>query len=227
MDLEKHYAALWEESLGKLRQGEFDYDLMIDDPSDNRMGLTLLIRPDLSIKEKIGQLLGPLKALEPEQYYYPPSDIHVTVLSIISCYAGFRLDHIKVEDYVALIKEAIDDISSFGIAFKGITASKAGIMVQGFPLDNQLNQLRAAIREKFSRSHLQQSLDERYLLKTAHSTVLRFQTPLQNKSLFLNALSKYRQTALGTFKVKSMELVYGDWYQKDSRVKHLHTFQLG
>lgn len=227
MNLEKHYAALWEKSLCKFRQGEFDYDVMIDDPSDNRMGLTLLIRPDLPTREKIGQLLGSLKALEPAQYYYPNSDIHVTVLSIISCYAGFRLNHIKAEDYIALIKEALNDMPSFEITLKGITASNAGIMVQGFPSNNQLNEIRNKIRTKFKHSELQQSLDQRYLLKTAHSTILRFKAPLQNKRLFLDELLKHRETALGTFEVKNIDLVYGDWYQRKSRVKHLHTFWLG
>lgn len=226
MDLEKHYSKLWEASLSKFQQGEFEYDMMIDSTSDNRMGLTLLLRPDAAAKEKIRQLINSLRAIDPTQYYYPDTDIHVTVLSVISCYAGFQLNSIRVNDYITLIQEALKDLASFEIELRGITASSGCILVQGFPLDDQLNRLRTILRKKFSQSNLQQSLDERYLLETAHSTVVRFRTPLQKKSSFISELLKYKNYPLGTFKVKEIELVYGDWYQRKSRVKHLHTFRL-
>lgn len=227
MDLESHYSMLWEASLSKFRQGEFEYDTMIDDPTDNRMGLTLLLRPDAATMDKIRNFLRSLEALEPHQYYYPDTDIHVTVLSIISCYEGFQLSQINAGDYIALIQEALTGLNSFEIMMRGITASKACILLQGFPQDTQLDRLRNVIRKKFSQSNLHQSLDERYLLKTAHSTVVRFKTPLQNEALFISKLAEYRNHSMGTFKVDALELVYGDWYQKKSRGKHLHTFELG
>lgn len=227
MDLESHYSMLWEASLSRFRQGEFEYDMMIDDPTDNRMGLTLLLRPDVAAIDRIRDFLCALEALEPHQYYYPDSDIHVTVLSIISCYEGFQLSQINAGDYIALIQEALIGLNGFEIMMSGITASNACILVQGFPLGTQLETLRNVIRKKFSQSKLQQSLDERYLLKTAHSTVVRFKTPLQNEALFISKLAEYRNHPMGTFKVDALELVYGDWYQKKSRVEHLHTFRLG
>jgi 2'-5' RNA ligase len=226
MNLEKHYSILWEASLSKFRQGGFEYDRMIDDPSDNRMGLTLLLRPDSDTIDKIRKILDSLKVLEPAQYYYPDTDIHITVLSIISCYAGFQLHQISVEDYVTLIQEALHGMSSFEIMLKGITASSACILVQGFPVNDALNELRNILRKRMSQSDLQQSLDERYLLKTAHSTVVRFKRPLKNELLFISELLKYRDYPFGNFEVKELELVYGDWYQRKYRVKHLHTFRL-
>lgn len=227
MDLESHYSMLWEASLSKFRQGEFEYDTMIDDPTDNRMGLTLLLRPDAVTIDKIKNFLWSLEALEPHQYYYPDTDIHITVLSIISCYAGFQLHQINVADYVALIQEALHGISSFEIMLRGITASSACILLQGFPESGVLDKLRNALREKMSKSDLQQSLDERYLLKTAHSTVVRFKSPLKNGPLFISELSKFRDYPFGNFEVKKLELVYGDWYQKNSCMKRLHLFELG
>ena len=38
-----------------------------------------------------------IKKIEPNQYFYPNSDIHITVMSIISCYDGFDMTKIDFE----------------------------------------------------------------------------------------------------------------------------------
>jgi hypothetical protein len=78
---------------------EFELDPLIDDKSDFRRGLTLLIRPDEETKKNISVFLNELKAVDPHQYYYPPSDFHITVMSIIPCYQGFSLD-ISIDKYL-------------------------------------------------------------------------------------------------------------------------------
>lgn len=227
MNLKQHYTALWEKAFDKFKNDQFDYDPMLDDPSDNRMGLTLLAYPDIETRQNIGRLLDALKKTDPSQYYYPLTDIHVTVLSIISCTANFQLEEVKPERYIDLLYDILSTSPKFNIAFKGITASSSCIMIQGFPLGNQLNLLRDSLREKLKKSGLRQSLDERYLLKTAHSTVVRFKKPLHNKSAFLQELLKYRDFPFGTFEVKNIELVYNDWYHRGERVKQLYDFELG
>src|SRR5690554_5948089 len=148
MNLKQHYTALWEKAFDKFKNGQFDYDLMLDDPSDSRMGLTLLAYPDIETRQNIGRLMEALKKIDPSQYYYPLIDIHVTVLSIISCTANFQLEEIKPERYIDLLSDILAASPKFNIAFKGITASSSCVMVQGFPLDNQLNLLRDSLREK-------------------------------------------------------------------------------
>lgn len=227
MDLNQHYTQMWQQSLSKFQQGSFEYDNMIENKADDRMGLTLLIKPDTETKERIASFLHHLQSIAPHQYYYPLEAIHITVLSVISCYAGFKLDQIDIADYVDLIAPLVHETPSFDITFKGITASSSCIMLQGFPKDSQLEMLRNKLREKFKHAQLQQSLDQRYLLETAHSTVVRFKTPLQNETAFLHALLKYRASFFGTFEVKSIDLVYNDWYHREERVKQLHDFEFG
>ncbi len=80
MNLANDYNILWEKSLTKFQAGEFEIDPFIDSPDDNRFGITLLLRPDDRTKQKIQQLLHELKKIEPEQNYYPSSDIHLTIV---------------------------------------------------------------------------------------------------------------------------------------------------
>ena len=103
--------------------------------------------------------------------------------------------------------------------FKGITASPSGVMIQGFMNNNELNDIRDRLRKEFKNSNLEQSLDKRYSIQTAHSTIIRFKTELSQKEKFLEILDKNINYDFGTFKVNKFELVYNDWYQREQYVK--------
>ncbi|WP_018477127.1 2'-5' RNA ligase family protein [Pontibacter roseus] len=227
MNLTEHYNNLYQESLQKLQADAYQIDPLIDSPTDNRFGITLLIRPSGQAKANIQSFLNELKAVEPEQYYYPNSDIHITVMSIISCYAGFNLQQISVPDYISLIQKSLSETGRFSISFQGVTASDSGILIQGFPQDEALSGIRNSLRENFKNSGLQQSIDARYAIQTAHATVVRFRKPFVGKQPFLQVVEQWREVDFGTFEVAKLELVYNDWYQRERSVKPLHSFRLG
>ncbi|MFV8373147.1 2'-5' RNA ligase family protein [Flavobacterium sp. LB2P74] len=227
MDLNKHYTTLYKESVAKITADTYQIDTQIDSATDNRFGITLLIRPDIHIKNKIQGFLEELQAIDSEQYYYPNSDVHITVLSIISCYDGFDLTTISILDYVKIIEKSLVDVQDITINFQGITASPSAIMVQGFTNTNSLNDLRNNLRTNFINSGLEQSIDERYFIQTAHTTVARFRKEIKNKEKLLEILEKYRDFDFGKITVKECLLVYNDWYQRKQFVRELHEFQSG
>ncbi|WP_264538428.1 2'-5' RNA ligase family protein [Flavobacterium sp. N1736] len=224
MNLTEHYNQLYKKSKDVILAGNYNLDSQINDQSDSRFGITLLIRPSEKIKASIQLFLDELKALEPEQYYYPNSDIHITVMSIISCYEGFTLDKISIEDYIKIIQESLVGSGKIKIAFRGVTASPSALMIQGFPADESLNNLRNKLRNNFKKSALQQSIDSRYTIATAHSTVMRFQEKLQNSKKLIEITEKYRDYNFGEFTVDKVELVYNDWYQRENNTVHLSDF---
>jgi len=226
MDLKEHYNSLYKNSIEKFKADKQDRDEQINSPNDFRRGITLLIRPPLPIKNKIQSFIEKLRKAEPKQYYYPNSDLHITTLSIISCYPNFNLANIKIPEYVKIIEQSIIDLPTFEINFKGITASPAAIMVQGYTNNDSLDNLRANLRTHFSISGLEESIDKRYSIATAHTTVMRFQNKFQNKDLFLKTIEEFREFDFGNFKVKQMDLVSNDWYQKKKKVQLLHRFNL-
>ena len=225
MNLTEHYNKLYTESAAKIAAGNYEVDHLIDSNDDFRFGITLVIRPDSSTKANIQKFLAEVIAIEPDQYYYQNSDIHITVMSIISCDAGFELKKIQVEDYLQLIRKVLEKHKSFSIQFKGLTASPFCILVQGF-LTETLNEIRDDLRTAFKSSELQQSIDKRYAIQTAHSTIIRFREELRNPVALLNLVEKYRDFNFGTFTVEKIELVYNDWYQRDRFVESLHVFEL-
>lgn len=225
MNLAEHYNKLYKDAITKIALGEYVTDPLINDETDRRFGITLVIRPDLATKTQIQQFLAEVKAIEPDQYYYQNADIHITLMSIISCYEGFDLKNIQVQDYVSLIREVLNRHQGFKIQFRGLTASPSCILIQGF-LTDTLNEIRDDLRKTFKNSGLKQSIDKRYAIQTAHATVVRFNNPLQNPGALVSLMEKYRNFDFGTFDIKQVELVYNDWYQREKFVKKLHTFSL-
>lgn len=99
----KIYQNLWNTSLAQFQIEQYELDPLIDSPIDKRRGLTLLSRLTEKISEEIDAFLNEVKRIEPNQYYYPRNDFHLTLLSIITCYEEFLLSAIHQTDYVNII----------------------------------------------------------------------------------------------------------------------------
>jgi len=226
MNLTEHYNQLYKKSSKAILTEQYKLDPQINNPSDSRFGLTLLIRPSETIKANIQLFLEEIKVIEPNQYYYPDSDIHITVMGIISCYEGFTLDQINIPEYIDLIEQSLVELDQIEIEFRGLTASPSAIMIQGFPTDESLNIFRNKLRESFKNSTLEQSIDSRYTIAAAHSTVMRFQEKLENTKQLIQFAEKFRDYNFGKFQVKKLELVYNDWYQRERNTIHLADFNL-
>lgn len=224
--LTEHYNQLYTTSAATIAAGKYSIDLELKNESDSRFGITLLIRPNDEIKANIQAFINELKKAEPEQYFYPDSDIHITVMSIISCSEDFTLNQISPKEYIEIICRSLVDVEKIKIHFKGITASPSALMIQGFPSDETLNNLRNRLRENFKNSGLQQSMDSRYSIFAAHSTVMRFQEKLHDPKKLMQIAEKFRDYYFGEFDVKNIELVYNDWYQRQSTTRVLGDFGL-
>lgn len=122
MTLKEHYNTLYQGALEKITTNNYALDPLIDSTKDNRFGITLLIRPLDKVKNEIKKFLNALKTIDANQYYYANTDIHITILSIISCYNGFKLEDINLSEYNTLIKKSLLNTKNIEIEFKGITA---------------------------------------------------------------------------------------------------------
>ncbi|WP_163515771.1 mutarotase [Gelidibacter japonicus] len=227
MNLQEHYNKLYKESIREISSDNYEIDPMIHAENDRRFGMSLLIRPPMAVKIEIQKFLKELQRIEPHQYYYPNSDIHITVISIISCYDGLMLPNLNVPAYIEQIGNSLKNAQKISISCQGVTASPSCIMIQGFMEDNSLNTIRNNLRHDFKNSDLEQSMDERYLIQTAHTTVFRFTEPLKQKERFLELVEKYRNHDFGSFQVNKLELSYNDWYHRERLVTRLHEFKIG
>jgi len=226
MPLQATYDALRQTALPRLACGEADLDPLLDSPQDTRRGITLLTRPPAPVTAALAEIMAEFQLTEPAQYYYPPTDIHLTILSIISCCPDFKLSEIDPVSYCSALRQIIQFILPFRLIYQGLTASAGGILAQGFPRGNGLDELRAAIKDVFQHTDLQQSIDNRYSIQTAHSTIIRFKSPLRNPAKLLANLKKYERHFFGSFEVSKLELVYNDWYQRAENTVVLDEYLL-
>ena len=227
MDLSAYYRQLYIDSLEKLRQGGEELDLQMNSRFPGRTGITLRIRPSAAVRVRIGAFLDDLKQVDPAQYYYPDSDRHITVLSVISAYDGFALPQIHPNEYIRTAQRVLAGFKPFALEMRGITASSGAVMIQGFFADDCMNELRDKLRDEFKNSSLQQSMDSRYRIQTAHSTVVRFRSPLNRRDDFLQLIEQYREVDFGHFTVDGIELVYNDWYHRREFVRVLAKIAIG
>jgi 2'-5' RNA ligase len=199
---------------------------LLDKAGDRRRGATLLIRPSAAVAEAVAQALAELQELEPDQYYYAPGELHVTVLSL---FTGTP----EPEPYLAqlpLYRRAVDEVLAatppFMLDFDGLTASPAAVLVQGYPVGPELEHLRAVLRTAIQAVGLGHNLDRRYRITTAHMTAVRFCRPLRDPKSFAAALRSLRRRAFGPSPVSAIHLVENDWYMSHDRVHLLHTYPL-
>ncbi|MEO6168812.1 MAG: hypothetical protein ABIO46_15835 [Chitinophagales bacterium] len=225
-DLSAYYNSLFDESVKAFLAGDYFIDAQINSLSDNRFGLTLIIKIDDSIKIKIQSFIDDLKNIDPHQYYYSQSDLHVTVMSIISCYDGFSLENISVTDYIKVIEKSMTDINAIEIDFHGVTASSSAILIQGFLAEDALNNLRNNLRMNFKSSGLEQSIDKRYSIFAAHITVARFRQKIKDPPKLIHMIEENRRRDFGKMKVEQLDLVYNDWYHREDFVKQLYSLSL-
>ncbi|MDW6005153.1 2'-5' RNA ligase family protein [Vibrio mangrovi] len=222
------YDTMWRNFEQVVKTGQYQTDPLIDNPHDSRRGMTTLsyLRNSTSLVNEISNFLQKIKSLEPEQYYQPLSDLHLTILTIITCFENYHLSESEGQDYAEIFKEAVRGIGSFDIQFKGITASPSCILLQGFMPDEMLSDLREKLRAAFGQSHLHASRDSRYNIATAHSTVVRFKAPLRDPDMLFRFLKDYREFDFGIHTVNRVELVFNDWYLKDAHTKQLAEVSL-
>jgi 2'-5' RNA ligase len=225
--LRKLYDQLWASAIGRIRAGTIEQDPVLKAGlMDQRRGLTLIARPSQTVRKSVVSFIRELRRVEPDQYYYSPFEIHLTVLSMFTATSDYKRYLRQQDAYLAAVDEETKGIHPFRIRFEGITASPSAIMVQGFFETEELRKLRNTLRHQLRVRGLSEGLDARYRLQTAHMTVARFRAPLRNSQTFANVLEGARRKSFGTTKCSSLLLVQNDWYMSKHTTVPLKRYAL-
>lgn len=222
------YNKLWSQATRSIENNSVTQDSnLLDKGSDFRRGLTLICRPSICTQDAVKEFLKEIQKIEPDQYYYKPTELHTTVMTIITNHVDFKINQLDTAAYVEALTQSIAPISSLTIAYKGITASPDCVMIQGFPQGKELEDLRQNIRINIKKAGVINTLDGRYKTHTAHMTCLRFQKPgLKNSNELLRFLNKNRGADFGTSKINNLEFVVNDWYMSNEKTEVVHQFPL-
>jgi 2'-5' RNA ligase len=222
------YEKLWNDATSAFARGEPQIDSHLSHkPTDLRRGVTIVFRPSLSVRDKVMEYLDQLATFWPEQYFYRPEELHVTVMSIISGTEFWRREIRQLVACRAIIGDVLRRQQPFQVSFRGVTASPGSVIIQGFPLDDGLARIRDGLREAFEHTGLCSLLDRRYKISTAHMTAMRFSQPDADWKHLAALLEDGRQTNFGEMEVNRLQLIWGDWYASANIVRTLEEYRLG
>lgn len=211
------YDDMWQRFELALKRNEYELDPYLSDlENDTRRGITALAylnQGNCSTVNEIIRFQKEVRELEPEQYYHPSNELHLTILSVISCLPEFALTEIDVNSYIDVFRSALKNAGKIEIRYHGVSASPNCIVIQGFPTSDTLERLRNELRTQLTEAGVRVTFDSRYKLVTAHSSIIRFKAPLNNSQQLLALCQRYRNHDFGRVVLEDFELVFNNWYQ--------------
>ena len=118
------YEKIRNENIGYLDKGRIEYAAAFRPGFDvGARGYVLQTAASGSL-DGYDDLISGFREVEPDQYYYPESDIHVTVFEFVSVRPDFRNYEKDVGAFEEVCTEVLGDLSPFGIALVGTVFTK-------------------------------------------------------------------------------------------------------
>jgi 2'-5' RNA ligase len=221
------YTRLWAEAADHFQNGLVGIDPYLrDKEKDRRLGLSVIGRPDPAVGQQFVAFLNQVKLVAPNQYFYRASEFHLTVLSLFTATEAFERHWRRLVAYRSAVDQALSNGQALTVHYRGITASKNAVMIQGFVQGSQLAQMRASLRQALGAAGLAEGLDQRYAIETAHSTVLRFSSQPEDLAKLFELFGQNRTTDFGKTTYRELQLVKNDWYMSQDKVEVLAQYFL-
>jgi 2'-5' RNA ligase len=221
------YETLWNDAVAAFERGQPQVDAHLSDrANDLRHCVTLVLSPSPAVRDAVADYLRCLATLCPGQHFYRPDELHVTVLSVISGTEHWQREMDRLPDCRRVIGEALSRHAPFKITFRGVTASPASVLIQGFPAGESLIAIRQDLREAFAQNGLGDMPDRRYKLTGAHMTAMRFAKPVSDLKPLLSFLKESRGFLFGECEVNEFQLIFDDWYASAEQVRVLQEYSL-
>jgi len=222
------YDRLWRQTTAALKTGGLQVDPKLQKATrDPRRGATLVARPDAEVRNRVESLLREAAAICPGQHVYQPAELHLTVLAVIP---GSESWHKKIQRLPAC-RKVLDEVSknrrAFSVKFRGVTVSPEAVLIQGFPQDDRLAQLRDDLRTALRNRGAGEDLDRRYKIAAAHLTVMRFSHPQGDWKRLLDFLRAHRETDFSQTRFRSLQLIWSDWCASAKTLRVLQEYELG
>ncbi|MDN2665493.1 hypothetical protein OW495_02120 [Vibrio sp. 14N.309.X.WAT.E.F5] len=224
------YDDMWQRFELALKRNEYELDPYLSElENDTRRGITALAYLNQGNSSTINEIIRfqkEVRELEPKQYYHPSNELHLTVLSVISCLPEFAVTEIDVNPYIDVFRSALKNAGKIEIRYHGVSASPNCIVIQGFPTSDTLERLRNELRTQLTEAGVRVTFDSRYKLVTTHSSIIRFKAPLNDAKQLLALCQRYKNHDFGRVVLEDFELVFNNWYQNLDVTKSLAKYRV-
>ena len=108
-----------------------------------------MARPDVRAQRKVEAFLNQTAGICPGQHFYKPAELHVTAMVVIPGSEFWPNEIKQLPACRSALDQAVKNARAFRVDFRGVTVSPDAVMIQGFPEDDSLLELRSRVREMF------------------------------------------------------------------------------
>lgn len=201
------YQRMWNESKDQLRAGDVDPD-PVPDNNSRRWGVSIVIRPTEPVLSRLTEVAKEIeKFTGTEQIIYDQSNLHTTLRSIEFQRLEVDENDEKVKQYEEALKAVVERFGPIKITYRGLTANRSGVMVQGWPVDDTLQEVREAFHNELEKRGLLGGPEETAVRQTSHASLLVVTHPLANSEGLADYVQSNRDTDYGTCEINEIDLV--------------------
>ena len=149
MQLTTLYNNINQQGMSAIRnhQEQLDSNLLNPD-KDMRRGLTLTASLPAHVSRNIMFCLQKLAAIEPNQYFYPPADLHITIIDLIAASSDFSLSTFEEEKYKNVVGQIISQIGPIHWQLAGMITSSGALLVKGYYSAELSQKVKRGMRKK-------------------------------------------------------------------------------
>ncbi len=192
--------------------------------SDHRYGINIVSYPPPEVVAHIVSIQNQLESREPDQYYYPPLDLHLTVLEVAS-----GLDRPAFEK---LLNPVLDSVS-WPLSHHSAPCLRSARLRYDeracawvFSEVTGLADLQAALAAKFATKGI--ALHPRYRSTSAHVTFLRYIRPLRSGlEEWTETLDAVPKSENQEWKLNEIWLTAGaTWYGMHARIQKYGPYRV-
>lgn len=157
-------------------------DPVSDFKNDDRLALTIVHLPHESLIKQIQQeIIEPLKAIEPHQFYYPQDSFHMTIKSIKTAENPALFDSQTIKKAEKVFEEIIPEHKKFQVYFYRLLLFPLNIALIG-TTDEELDTIALTLDEKLAKKGIpdnKQYANSRYFF--SNITLARFYHPVSER----------------------------------------------
>lgn len=218
------YQRIHNESISYIRKNDILVDRYLEpDCVDTRKGISLIVKLREENRKTYEELVENIRHIEPEQYYYPFEDLHITIFDFVSAKEKFISGNHDEEKIIKCTADVIAGSVPFTVAFRGIVCSREAVIINGYD-ENEVVRIRNKIRQKALECGIKN--EERYVSYSAHSTFMRFRKKLRDGKKFEKEIGIWREYEFWKEEIDTIDLVEHDWYNRSGTKRIIEEYRI-
>ncbi len=193
--------------------------------TDQRCGINFVCRPTTDIRNVIAGIQKHLKDVEPEQYYYPEVDIHLTLLEMSHSRTPQEVIEIA-NDLTPKLFSLFQGVEGFTLYSPELSLDRLGCAITFLPSNDQLQLTRDLLATRLRNCGM--SLEPRYKATSAHISIMRYVLqPECDRQSWVHSVSDVLLDAKLKWQVTEVWMTWGpNWYGMRNRIQQAGPCQL-